>query len=118
MTGPFAGSRTRSTVMPVSVSIPMIALACRATLVPYIVCGDSVTGTQLGAELPSTRYRDNKGRDKRVRYWAMEPLSDDGFIPNAEIDDIRWLPVPEAVTLLSYEHDRPVVDAFEPPPSG
>ena len=71
-----------------------------------------------GAELPSTRYRDSKGRNKRVRYWAMEPLSDDGFIPNAEIDDIRWLPVPEAVTLLSYEHDRPVVDAFEPPPSG
>src|SRR5437667_9917033 len=49
---------------------------------------------RLGAELPSTRYRDSKGRNKRVRYWAMEPLSDDGFIPNAEIDDIRWLPVP------------------------
>jgi 8-oxo-dGTP pyrophosphatase MutT (NUDIX family) len=73
---------------------------------------------RLGPELPSTRYRDSKGRDKRVRYWAMEPVSDGGFTPNAEIDDIRWLPIPEAVALLSYPHDRPVVEAFEPPPSG
>jgi len=71
---------------------------------------------RLGPELPSTRYRDNKGRDKLVRYWAMEPVSDDGFTPNAEIDDIRWLPVPEAMQWLSYGHDRPVVAAFEAPP--
>ena len=74
---------------------------------------------ELGAELPSTRYRDNKGRDKVVRYWAMEPRSGAGtFTPNDEIDEIRWLPVDEAVAQLSYEHDRPVVRAFEPPPPG
>jgi 8-oxo-dGTP pyrophosphatase MutT (NUDIX family) len=71
---------------------------------------------RLGAELPSTSYRDNKGRPKTVRYWAMEPVTaDGGFTPNAEIDEIRWLPVAGAVKLLSYEHDRPVVQAFEPP---
>jgi 8-oxo-dGTP diphosphatase len=68
----------------------------------------------LGAELPSTRYRDNKGRDKLVRYWAMEPVSG-SFAPNAEIDEIRWLPVGEVIDLLSNDHDRPVVEAFEPP---
>jgi 8-oxo-dGTP pyrophosphatase MutT (NUDIX family) len=71
---------------------------------------------RLGAELPPTRYRDNKGRAKTVRYWAMEPLAGEGeFTPNAEIDEIRWLPIPEAVQLLSYDHDRPVVHGFEPP---
>jgi 8-oxo-dGTP diphosphatase len=72
---------------------------------------------RLGQELPSTAYHDNKGRPKTVRYWAMEPVSGEGgFTPNAEIDEIRWLPAPEAVKLLSYDHDRPIVQAFEPPP--
>jgi 8-oxo-dGTP diphosphatase len=71
---------------------------------------------RLGTELPSTSYRDNKGRPKIVRYWAMEPLSAGAlFEPNAEIDEIRWLPVADAVKLLSYGHDRPVVLAFAPP---
>ena len=73
---------------------------------------------RLGRELLSTSYRDNKGRPKTVRYWAMEPESGgDRFIPNAEIDEIRWLPAPQAVKLLSYDHDRPIVQAFEPPAS-
>jgi 8-oxo-dGTP diphosphatase len=71
---------------------------------------------RLGAELPSTGYLDNKGRPKTVRYWAMEPVSGGGgFVPNAEIDEIRWLPAPAAVKLLSYDHDRPVIESFEPP---
>jgi 8-oxo-dGTP diphosphatase len=70
---------------------------------------------RLGAELPSTSYHDSKGRPKTVRYWAMEPTAGEGrFTPNAEIDEIRWLPIPEAVKLLSYDHDRPVVHAFQP----
>lgn len=68
---------------------------------------------RLGPELPSTRYHDNKGRPKTVRYWAMEAVTGDGeFTPNAEIDEIRWLPIPQAVKLLSYDHDRPIVQAF------
>jgi 8-oxo-dGTP pyrophosphatase MutT (NUDIX family) len=70
---------------------------------------------RLGSELPSTQYRDSKGRPKTVRYWAMEFGSgDDGFTPNAEVDAIRWLPVPEAMKLLSYDHDRPIVEALHP----
>jgi 8-oxo-dGTP pyrophosphatase MutT (NUDIX family) len=71
---------------------------------------------RLGSELPSTRYHDNKGRPKTVRYWVMEPVAGDGeFTPNAEIDEISWLPIPQAVTLLSYDHDRAIVQAFTPP---
>jgi 8-oxo-dGTP diphosphatase len=46
----------------------------------------------------------------------MEPVSG-SFAPNAEIDEIRWLPVVEVMEILSYDHDRPVVEAFEPPVS-
>ena len=70
---------------------------------------------RLGDELPSASYRDNKGRPKTVRYWAMEPVSGDGdFTPNAEVDAIRWLPVADALRRLSYAHDRPVVEAVLP----
>ena len=60
---------------------------------------------RLGHELPPTAYRDPKGRRKVVRYWMMEPL-DGEFVPNQEVDEVRWLPAAEAAALLSYGHDR------------
>jgi 8-oxo-dGTP pyrophosphatase MutT (NUDIX family) len=73
----------------------------------------------LGEELGSSRYLDRKGRAKKVRYWAMEPL-DGTFTPNQEIDEIRWLPAGEAVELLSYQRDRELAadfaDRYEPGP--
>lgn len=65
------------------------------------------TGYQgvLGAELGSVRYHDRRGRSKQVRYWAME--ADGGsFVPNDEVDEVRWLPEAEAEALLTYPHDR------------
>src|SRR5919198_2831660 len=60
---------------------------------------------RLGAELPSTSYKDPKGRDKVVRYWLMEPL-DGEFVPSAEVDEMRWVSRADAAELLSYGHDR------------
>ena len=60
---------------------------------------------ELGAELPSTEYRDAKGREKRVRYWEMQPVAGE-FEANDEVDEVRWLEPGEAEALLSYEHDR------------
>src|SRR5262249_3565617 len=45
---------------------------------------------RLGAEVGRTRYRDARGRKKEVRYWLMEPLGDNDFEPNAEVDEVRW----------------------------
>jgi 8-oxo-dGTP diphosphatase len=59
----------------------------------------------LESELPSTEYRDNKDREKIVRYWQMEVDEDPGFAPNDEVDELRWLPMDEARKLLTYEHD-------------
>ena len=65
---------------------------------------------RLGRELPPVSYRDQKGREKVVRYWLMEPESGE-FTPNDEVDELRWL-IPEAAAgLLSYPHDRELVQA-------
>jgi 8-oxo-dGTP diphosphatase len=66
---------------------------------------------RVGPELPDVRYLDHKGRTKRSRYWAMEHLHG-SFEPNDEVDEVRWLPLPAATALLSYPHDRPVVEAL------
>ncbi len=65
----------------------------------------------LRRELPEAAYRDASGRAKRVRYWLMEPLQGDlaDRAPDAEIDDIRWVPLAGALALLTYEHDRALV---------
>ena len=52
-------------------------------------------------ELPEARYADRKGRPKRVRYWSMEPI-DGEFVPNDEVDEVRWLSLHEADGVLSY----------------
>ena len=65
---------------------------------------------RLGEELPPVYYRDNKGREKAVRYWLMQP--EDGaapFTPNDEVDEMRWVEVEDAVALLSYPHDAELV---------
>ena len=65
---------------------------------------------ELGAELPSTRYTDSRGRPKRVRWWRMEPIAGE-FTPTDEVDEIRWLTREEAAELLSYGRDLSLLDA-------
>jgi 8-oxo-dGTP diphosphatase len=61
---------------------------------------------RLGKEvLPPTRYRDAKGRPKTVRYWLME-VAGGAFTPNREVDELRWLELPAATALLTYDHDQ------------
>jgi 8-oxo-dGTP diphosphatase len=67
---------------------------------------------RLGAELEPARYRDHKDRPKLVRYWLMEPVEDDGFEPNDEVDELRWLAPAEARELVTYGHDRALVDTL------
>ena len=66
----------------------------------------------LEAELPSTEYRDTKDRPKIVRYWQMEVDEDPGFVPNDEVDEMRWLPMGEAGKLLTYERDSELLDGL------
>ena len=66
---------------------------------------------QLIEELDPVSYTDNRGRPKNVRYWRMKVLSGE-FEVNDEVDELRWLSKAEALDLLSYEHDRELVEAL------
>jgi 8-oxo-dGTP pyrophosphatase MutT (NUDIX family) len=59
----------------------------------------------LEDELTSTHYVDAKGRPKRVRWWRMSVLADDGFTANEEVDELRWVDLVTAARLLSYPRD-------------
>ncbi|MCC6223959.1 MAG: NUDIX hydrolase [Thermoleophilia bacterium] len=66
---------------------------------------------ELGRELAQVGYRDARGRPKTVRYFAMRPLGG-RFVPRAEVDDARWLPLAGAIATLTYERDRELVRAL------
>ena len=63
---------------------------------------------RLGPPLPLQRYATAKAM-KTVHYWVGRVVSGDdveSYERNAEISDVRWVPVDEAADLLSYERDR------------
>jgi 8-oxo-dGTP diphosphatase len=63
-----------------------------------------------GRPLGETRYLKD-GEPKRSRYWALR--ADTGsFVPNAEVDQVMWLPPREAQQHLHPDRDRAVVAAF------
>jgi 8-oxo-dGTP diphosphatase len=64
----------------------------------------------LGRELSSISYTDRKGRAKLVRYWLMEIAADDGFTPDDEVDELRWVRPAEAAALLTYPHDAELIE--------
>jgi 8-oxo-dGTP diphosphatase len=65
---------------------------------------------RLVRELPSVNY-EVRGRPKVVRYWLMEVESDEGFVANDEVDEVRWVEPAEARALLTYDRDRDVLAA-------
>ena len=68
----------------------------------------------LGRRLTSVSYPLEHGV-KKVRYWAARAL-DGGFAPNDEVDELLWLPVPDAMTRVGYPHDRKVLRRFAKAP--
>jgi 8-oxo-dGTP diphosphatase len=63
--------------------------------------------TRLGVELPEVRYRDARGRAKRVRWWTMTALDQvPGPVDPVEITAVSWVPVVTAESLLTHATDR------------
>ena len=65
---------------------------------------------ERGPEVATIDYEDHVGRPKTVRYWLMYPAGG-SFSPSHEVDEMRWVDARSARALLSYEHDRHVLDA-------
>jgi 8-oxo-dGTP diphosphatase len=64
---------------------------------------------RLGVPLSGQRYPVAGGRMKSVSYWVGRVVTDpdvSGYRPNAEIDEVRWVPYDEALDLLTHDHDR------------
>jgi 8-oxo-dGTP pyrophosphatase MutT (NUDIX family) len=63
-------------------------------------------------EVGSAFYRDGRGRQKVVRYWAMQPRAG-AFVPGDEVDEVAWLGLAAAGSRLSYDHDRDILSGWK-----
>jgi 8-oxo-dGTP diphosphatase len=66
---------------------------------------------ELGRELQETRYKDNKGRDKLVRWWEMWARERGKWEPNDEVDDILWVPLADLPPVITYDSDRQLLES-------
>lgn len=48
-------------------------------------------------------------RPKVVRYYVMRAAAAGAFVPNDEVDELRWVTREQAARLLTYERDREVL---------
>lgn len=69
---------------------------------------------RLGHPLQDISYPISGGT-KRVSYWCARVVGAEQttpFVPNKEVDEIRWVSVREARKLLTYEHDISLLATF------
>jgi len=67
---------------------------------------------RIREELQPVEYVDRKGRDKLVRWYRMDVDDADEFAPNDEVDELRWLTPDAALALVSYGHDRELLQTL------
>lgn len=65
---------------------------------------------EVGDRVADVGYRDRLGRSKQVRYYQAVARSNRGFVPSAEVDRARWVPVAAAVRKVPAR-DRRVLEA-------
>jgi 8-oxo-dGTP diphosphatase len=71
--------------------------------------------SHLGRRLVAVSYPVEQGM-KKVQYWAAATVGGE-FIPNGEVDELKWLPVADAMKQLRYPHDRKVLRRFARQPA-
>jgi len=65
--------------------------------------------TQSGPFLDSVSYFSPDG-EKQVDYWAAKYIGDElPFVPNQEVDQMKWLELPAATDELTHETDQQVI---------
>lgn len=72
---------------------------------------DEETGIVPALRVPLGRQRYLvMGRPKIVDYWQAVPVRDNGFVPDDEVAEIRWMGLEEARALLTYRRDVDLVE--------
>lgn len=69
---------------------------------------------RLGHPLQDIAYPISGGT-KRVSYWCARAVGTEEaapFVPNKEVDEIRWVGLREAAALLTYPHDGELLETF------
>lgn len=74
------------------------------------VCEETGQHAVLGRRLDMVSYPVEAGV-KKVYYWAARSTGGD-FTPGNEVDELTWLPIPEALKKLTYSHDRKMLRHF------
>ena len=71
------------------------------------------TGSESALEslIGTTAYPLKENTRKEVTYWSARDFGGE-FEPNAEVDEIRWLPIDEAKSLVTYPLDRKILTKF------
>lgn len=63
-------------------------------------------------QLGTVQYEEN-GAQKRVIFWAAQcALDQSTFLPNDEVDQLRWLSPDEAIAQATYQSDIEMIDTF------
>ncbi len=57
----------------------------------------------------TTNYTHRKGKPKIVAYYLMS-VHEGEFEPNAEVDELRWLPMEQVRDYLTWERDQELFD--------
>jgi 8-oxo-dGTP pyrophosphatase MutT (NUDIX family)/phosphohistidine phosphatase SixA len=70
----------------------------------------------LGPKLFESKYSIGNGTKKVVHYWSAKvtdsALKKQKFTPDEEVSSFKWVTVPEAKKLLTYEHDNDPLDVL------
>jgi len=72
-----------------------------------VVVGRRSVRTCYDVHLP-----DGRPAPKEVDYWTAQWTGGE-FLPNDEVDELRWLPVPDAAEMCTHPHDRAVLADLE-----
>ena len=60
----------------------------------------------------TTNYTHRKGKPKIVAYYLMG-VNDGEFAPNAEVDELVWLPLEQVRSHLTWDRDQELFDLVD-----
>lgn len=79
------------------------------------VCEETGQHAILGRRLDMVSYPIEAGV-KKVYYWAARSTGGE-FTPGNEVDELVWVPIADALKMLSYSHDRKMLRHFTKHPA-